>query len=180
MPTPARQAVQSARRVLICDQLAPEALEVFAQHGIEAGSAVGLPEERLLEAAAGAAALVVRSGTRVNRRLIEAAPQLEVIGRAGVGVDNVDLDAATEHGVVVMNAPGGNTTTTAELAIALLCALARHVPRADRAVRELADEGVVAIIGPLLRGECEAAAAAAEDRGVPLLALTARPEISAR
>jgi D-3-phosphoglycerate dehydrogenase len=81
-------------------------------------------------------ALVVRSATRVTRRVIEAADELAVIGRAGVGVDNVDADAATERGVVVMNTPDGNTTTTAELTIALLCALARHVARGDREVRK--------------------------------------------
>jgi D-3-phosphoglycerate dehydrogenase len=125
----------SSPHVLICDELSPEALEVFAQSGIAAEQAVGLPEERLRGRAEHATALVVRSATKVTRRLMEAAPRLEVIGRAGVGVDNVDLDAATERGVVVMNAPTGNTTTTAELAIALLCALARHIPRADRTVR---------------------------------------------
>src|SRR5687768_4126172 len=121
--------------VLICDELAPEALEVFAQNGVAAEQAVGLSEERLRGRAGDATALVVRSATRVTRKLIEAAPKLEVIGRAGVGVDNVDVDAATERGVVVMNAPSGNTTTTAELAIALLFSLARNVVRGDRAVR---------------------------------------------
>jgi D-3-phosphoglycerate dehydrogenase len=136
MPTaPSVDPSPAARRVLICDELAPEALEVFAQRGLEAERAVGLPEDELRARVKDAAALVVRSATKVTRRLIEAAPRLEVVGRAGVGVDNVDLDAATDHGVVVMNAPTGNTTTTAELAVALLCALARHIPRADRAVR---------------------------------------------
>jgi D-3-phosphoglycerate dehydrogenase len=125
----------AALRVLICDELAPEALEVFSQSGVAAEQAVGLPEAELCARAGDANALVVRSATRVTRKLIQAAPRLEVIGRAGVGVDNVDLEAATERGVVVMNAPTGNTTTTAELAIALLCALARHIPRADRTVR---------------------------------------------
>jgi phosphoglycerate dehydrogenase-like enzyme len=74
-------------------------------------------------------ALIVRSATKISARVIEAADVLEVIGRAGVGVDNVDCDAATARGVVVMNTPTGNSTTTAELAIALLTSLARHVPR---------------------------------------------------
>lgn len=125
----------SPREVLICDALAPEALEVFAEQGIQARVATGLDEAALCVAAKDVAALVVRSATRVTRAVIEAAENLEVVGRAGVGVDNVDLEAATQHGVVVMNAPTGNTNTTAELAIAHLCALARHLPAADRSVR---------------------------------------------
>ena len=77
-----------------------------------------------------ATALVVRSETKVTRKVIEAAKQLRVVGRAGVGVDNVDVEAATQHGIVVMNTPGGNTVTTAELSFALLLALARKVPQA--------------------------------------------------
>jgi D-3-phosphoglycerate dehydrogenase / 2-oxoglutarate reductase len=122
-------------RVLICDTLSPEALEVLAQYGVEAEVRTGLREDELVGAVGQAEALLVRSATKITRRVIEAAPRLRVVGRAGVGVDNVDLEAASERGVLVMNAPEGNTTTTAELAIALLCALARHVPRADRAVR---------------------------------------------
>ncbi len=131
--TPA--AAPPRREILVCDELAPEALEVFAQHGLEPRLCPRLSEAELIQAAPRASALIVRSATRITRAVIQAAPQLEVIARAGVGVDNIDLEAATEHGVVVMNAPAGNTTTTAELAIALLCALARHIPRADRSVR---------------------------------------------
>jgi D-3-phosphoglycerate dehydrogenase len=133
-PTPPDPAARRAR-VLICDDLAPEALEAFRARGFEVDLRLGSKEDALVQAAAGAAAIVVRSATRVTRRLIEAAPGLRVVGRAGVGVDNVDVDAATERGVVVINAPSGNTTTTAELALALLAALARNVVRGDRAVR---------------------------------------------
>jgi D-3-phosphoglycerate dehydrogenase len=125
----------AAGRIIVCDDLSSEALEVFAGNGYEPEVRTGMSEDELVEAARDAHALVVRSATKITRRVIEAAPQLRVIGRAGVGVDNVDLSAATERGVVVMNAPTGNTTTTAELAIALLCALARNVSRADRSVR---------------------------------------------
>jgi D-3-phosphoglycerate dehydrogenase len=97
---------------------------------------LGQSEAELVARVGDVEALVVRSATKITRRVIEAAPKLRVIGRAGVGVDNVDSDAATERGVVVMNTPTGNTTTTAELAVALLCALARHVPRADRGMRK--------------------------------------------
>src|SRR5436190_8610491 len=75
-------------------------------------------------------AMVVRSETKVTRKVIEAAPKLRVVGRAGVGVDNVDIEAATQHGTVVMNTPGGNTVTTAELSFTMLLALARKVPQA--------------------------------------------------
>ena len=74
--------------------------------------------------------MVVRSETKVTRKVIEAAPQLRVVGRAGVGVDNVDVEAATQRGVVVMNTPGGNTVSTAELSFAMILSLARKVPQA--------------------------------------------------
>ncbi|MCY3001087.1 MAG: phosphoglycerate dehydrogenase [Planctomycetota bacterium] len=127
-------AVRS-EKILVCDELSPEALEVFHSHGFAAEIAVGLKGAELLAKVADAHALVVRSATKVTAEVIEAAPRLAVVGRAGVGVDNVDVDAATARGVVVMNAPAGNTTTTAELAVSLMLALARNVARADRAVR---------------------------------------------
>ena len=122
-------------RILVCDELHPVALEVFREQGFEPELCVGLSEDQLVERVPGAAALVVRSATRVTRRVLEAAGDLAVVGRAGVGVDNVDVETASIRGVVVMNTPTGNTTTTAELAVALLLALARHIPRADRSVR---------------------------------------------
>lgn len=131
-------AAQRARRpenILICDDLSGEALDELRKHGFEPQVRLGLKEAELCEAVRDVHALLVRSATKVTRKVIESAPRLAVVGRAGVGVDNVDVDAATERGVVVMNAPAGNTTTTAELAIALLTALARNVTRGDRAVR---------------------------------------------
>jgi D-3-phosphoglycerate dehydrogenase len=122
-------------RVLILDELSPAALDVFARRGLVPEVKTGLRDERLLEAVRDAEALVVRSATKITHAVIEAAPRLRVVGRAGIGVDNVDLETATERGVVVMNTPMGNATTTAELAIALVFALARHIPRADRLVR---------------------------------------------
>ncbi|MCC7015101.1 MAG: phosphoglycerate dehydrogenase [Planctomycetes bacterium] len=130
-----RAPLPRRERILICDELSSEALDVFAAHGFEPQVCTGMKEEQLLELVRDAHALVVRSATKVTRKLIAAAPALRVVGRAGVGVDNVDVDAATAQGVVVMNAPAGNTTTTAELAIALMLALARNVARGDRAVR---------------------------------------------
>ncbi len=132
--TTSNQDDRSAR-ILICDALSPAALEVFEKRGFKPEVETGMNEARLLERVADVDALIVRSATKITRAVIEHAPKLRVIGRAGVGVDNVDCDAATERGVVVMNTPTGNTTTTGELAIALLCSLARHIPRADRSTR---------------------------------------------
>lgn len=129
MPSP------SQTRILICDDIDPRALEILRARGFEPEVRTGMDEEALLGTLDGVHALVVRSATRITRRVIEAADALQVVGRAGVGVDNVDCDAATARGIVVMNTPTGNSTTTAELAIALLCSIARHIPRADRVTR---------------------------------------------
>jgi D-3-phosphoglycerate dehydrogenase len=120
------------KRILIADELDPAAMEILSEHGFTPTVATGLGENELCKAIAGVHALIVRSATKVTRRVLEAADVLEVVGRAGVGVDNVDTAAATERGVIVMNTPEGNTVTTAELAVALLVSLARHVPLADR------------------------------------------------
>lgn len=122
-------------RVVICDDLSPLAVDVFREYGIEPEVRLGMDEDACVAAVRGADALVVRSATKITRRVFEAADKLRVVGRAGVGVDNVDCLAATERGVVVMNTPTGNTTTTAELAVALMLSLARNIPRADREVR---------------------------------------------
>ena len=123
------------RRILICDDLHEVAVATLREQGFEPEVRPGMSEDELVEVVAGTHALIVRSATKVTRRVIEAADVLELVGRAGVGVDNVDTSAATERGIVVMNTPTGNTTTTGELAIALLCSLSRNVPRADRVVR---------------------------------------------
>jgi len=125
----------AAARILISDELDPAAIEIFRRWGYEPVVRTGLPPAELCALIGEFEALVVRSATKVTRPVLEAARSLRVIGRAGIGVDNVDLEAATERGIVVMNTPRGNATTTAELAIALLLALARHIPRADRLVR---------------------------------------------
>lgn len=95
-----------------------------------------LSEAELLPLVADAVALLVRSETKVTRQVLEAAPKLRVVGRAGVGVDNVDVEAATQRGVVVMNTPGGNTITTAELSFAMILALARKIPQAHHTMVE--------------------------------------------
>jgi len=128
-------ALERSPRVLVSDPLDEIALEHLRERGIEVEVSTGLSPEALGEALAQVDALLVRSGTKVTRALLEGAERLRVVGRAGIGVDNVDCEAATEHGIVVMNTPTGNATTTAEHALALLFSLARHIPRADARVR---------------------------------------------
>ncbi len=123
-------------RVLVSDSLAPQGLEILANaRGIEVEYAPDLSPAALLEKIREADGLVIRSGTKVTREVFEAATKLRVVGRAGIGVDNVDLPAATERGVVVVNTPSGNNVTTAEHAVALLVALARHIPQATASMK---------------------------------------------
>ena len=119
-------------KIIVCDPISPKGIALLQQRP-EFEVVVlpkRLPELELLPLVADAVALLVRSETKVTRKVIEAAPKLRVVGRAGVGVDNVDVEAATQHGIVVMNTPGGNTVTTAELSFAMLLSLARKVPQA--------------------------------------------------
>ncbi|HSD34530.1 MAG TPA: phosphoglycerate dehydrogenase, partial [Alphaproteobacteria bacterium] len=118
-------------KVLIADGLSPSAMEVFRERGIEAEARPGLPPAELAAVIGDYDGLAVRSATKVTRALLEAAPRLKVVGRAGIGVDNIDVAAATQRGVVVMNAPHGNAVTTAEHAIAMMLALARNIPQAS-------------------------------------------------
>jgi D-3-phosphoglycerate dehydrogenase len=123
-------------KVLVSDSLAPQGLEILEHaRGLEVDYAPGLAPAELLERIRDAEGLVIRSGTKVTREVIERAEKLRVIGRAGIGVDNVDVGAATERGVVVVNTPSGNNVTTAEHAIALLVALARHIPQASASMK---------------------------------------------
>jgi D-3-phosphoglycerate dehydrogenase len=122
-------------KVLIADKMSSQAAEVFRQRGIEVEIASGLSAEELIEKIGAYDGLAVRSATKVTEAAIVAGSNLKVVGRAGIGVDNIDVEAATRHGIVVMNAPSGNAVTTAEHAIALLCALAREIPAADRSTR---------------------------------------------
>ncbi|MFT4539317.1 MAG: D-3-phosphoglycerate dehydrogenase [Planctomycetota bacterium] len=140
-------------RILICDELHSSAVDVFESHGFTPEIRTGMTEAELIAAVPGVNALVIRSATKVTRAVIEAADSLQVVGRAGVGVDNVDTDAASERGVVVMNTPTGNTTTTAELAIALITSLARHLPRADRTTRS-GSWSKKGLMGTELTGKC--------------------------
>ncbi len=119
-------------KILVCDPVSPKGISLLQQRP-EFEVVVlpkRLPEPELLPAVKDVVAMVVRSETKVTRAVLEAAPKLRVVGRAGVGVDHVDVDAATQRGVVVMNTPGGNTVSTAELSFAMLLSLARKVPQA--------------------------------------------------
>ena len=119
-------------KILVCDPISPRGIALLQQR--PEFQVVVLPkrlsEAELLPLVADAVALVVRSETKVTRKVIEAAPLLRVVGRAGVGIDNVDVEAATQRGVVVMNTPGGNTISTAELSFTMILGLARKVPQA--------------------------------------------------
>src|SRR3974390_64771 len=120
-------------KMLVCDPISPRGIALLQQR--PEFEVVVLPkrltEAELIPVVKDVVAMVVRSETKVTSKVIEAAPQLRVVGRAGVGVDNVDVEAATQHGVVVMNTPGGNTISTAELSFAMLLSLARKVPQAS-------------------------------------------------
>ena len=122
-------------RVLIADELSARATEIFAARGIAADTATGLSPEGLAARIGGYDGLAVRSATRVTGAAIAAANGLKVIGRAGIGVDNIDIGAATARGIVVMNTPFGNSVTTAEHTVAMMMALARRIPQADRSTR---------------------------------------------
>ena len=123
-------------KVLVSDTLAPEGLEILERApGLTVVCEPGLKGDELLAAVADIDGLVIRSGTQVTAEVIAAAEKLKVIGRAGIGVDNVDVSAATARGIAVMNTPSGNNITTAEHAIALLIALARHIPQATASMK---------------------------------------------
>src|SRR6201997_3556195 len=117
--------------VLISDKLSPAAVEIFRRRGVEVDLKPGLSPADLRSIIAPYDGLAVRSATKVSKELLDAATNLKVVGRAGIGVDNVDIRSATARGIVVMNTPHGNTITTAEHAIAMMFALARQIPEAS-------------------------------------------------
>jgi len=123
-------------KIVVADDLPPSALDVLRAEGWNVDARPGRAPEQLATDVADAEAIVVRSATKVTAPLIHAAPRLRVIARAGTGVDNVDVPAASTRGIVVMNAPGANSISVAELAVALMLALARHVPAADAAMKQ--------------------------------------------
>ncbi|HEY4125752.1 MAG TPA: phosphoglycerate dehydrogenase [Rhizomicrobium sp.] len=118
-------------KVLIADKLSPAAVAIFKERGVEADVKTGLSKEELLKIVDQYDGMAIRSATKVTADVIKAAKTLKVVGRAGIGVDNVDIPAATAAGVIVMNTPFGNSITTAEHAIAMMMALARDLPAAN-------------------------------------------------
>ena len=124
-------------RVLISDALSPAAVAIFEDRGVkvEFQPGLGKDKEKLAETINGFDGLAIRSATKVTAKILERAKSLKVIGRAGIGVDNVDIPAATARGIIVMNTPFGNSITTAEHAITLMLSLARQIPEADASTR---------------------------------------------
>jgi D-3-phosphoglycerate dehydrogenase len=124
-------------KVLISDALSPAAVQIFKDRGIDVDfqPALGKDKEKLAAIIGGYDGLAIRSATKVSAKILEHARNLKVIGRAGIGVDNVDIPAATARGIIVMNTPFGNSITTAEHAISLMLALARQIPEADASTR---------------------------------------------
>ena len=118
-------------KVLIADKLSPAAVAIFKERGVEADVKTGLTKEELLKIVDQYDGIAIRSATKITADVIKAAKNLKVVGRAGIGVDNVDIPAATAAGVIVMNTPFGNSITTAEHAISLMLALARELPAAN-------------------------------------------------
>ncbi|WP_184722421.1 phosphoglycerate dehydrogenase [Caulobacter sp.] len=121
----------TAPRVLIADKLSPAAVDIFKNRGVDFDIKVGLSKDELIAVIGDYDGVAIRSGAKLDKDVIAAAHKLRVIARAGIGVDNVDIPAATAKGIVVMNTPFGNSITTAEHAIAMMFALARQIPAAD-------------------------------------------------
>ena len=122
-------------RVFIADNLAPKAKELLENKGFDVLYKPGLDEDGLVENIPGCHAVLVRSGVRITKKVLDAADQLKVIGRAGTGVDNIDVAYATTKGVQVLNVPGGNSVTAAEHTIGLIFAMMRNIPQADASMR---------------------------------------------
>src|SRR3954469_6474360 len=118
-------------KVLIADKLSPAAVAIFKERGVDADVKTGLSKEELIKIVDQYDGIAIRSATKLTADVLKAAKNLKVVGRAGIGVDNVDIPAATAAGVIVMNTPFGNSITTAEHAISLMLALARELPAAN-------------------------------------------------
>ena len=133
--TTSKTAATKTLVVLVADKMDPDGVEILEQAGLEARVQTGLSPEELVQAAQDVDGILVRSASKVTQEVIEAAPKLKAVGRAGIGVDNIDIPAASRHGVLVMNTPLANATTTAELAVAHMFGLARHLPAADASMK---------------------------------------------
>ena len=124
-------------KVLICDPISERGIEILEKEpGIQVDVKLKQTEEQIIAIAGEYQAMVVRSETKITKGILDAAKQLRVIGRAGVGVDNIDVPEATKKGVIVINAPDGNTISACEHTMAMILSLARHIPQADQSLRE--------------------------------------------
>jgi len=125
------------KKILVSDSLSQEGVEILSNYpDFQVVVKTTMPKEELLECIGEYDALIVRSATKVTKEVLQKGKNLKVVGRAGVGVDNVDVDEATRLGIIVMNTPEGNTTATAELTIGMILALARHIAQADKSTKE--------------------------------------------
>jgi len=122
-------------KVLISDNLAPIGAQILKDAGLEVDIITGLAPEELKKIIPEYDGLVIRSATKVTAEIIEAADNLKVVGRAGIGLDNVDIPVASKRGIIVMNAPDGNATTAAEHAIAMMMSLSRNIPQATASMK---------------------------------------------
>ncbi|MEE2661588.1 MAG: phosphoglycerate dehydrogenase [Pseudomonadota bacterium] len=127
--------IQKIPKVLISDRLSSNAVDVFRERGIEVDIMIDMTSDELIEKIPNYDGLAVRSATKVNAEVLNAATNLKVVGRAGIGVDNIDVEGASTQGIVVMNAPFGNSITTAEHAIAMMFSLARQIPIANQSTQ---------------------------------------------
>ncbi len=132
IPIPAEFQNSGGVRVLIADDLSPMAVKIFEQAGVQVDVKVGLSPKQLMDSIGDYDGLAIRSSTKVTAEVLDKARRLRVVGRAGIGVDNVDIAHASKNGVIVMNTPFGNSITTAEHAIAMMFALARSIPQANQ------------------------------------------------
>ncbi len=123
-------------KILIADSVDKQCIDILKKEGFEVVDRSGSSAENIIKEIATADGLIVRSQTKVTPQMLEAAPMLKVVGRAGAGVDNIDVPAATRRGVLVMNTPGGNTISTAEHTMSLMLSLARNIPQANQSLRE--------------------------------------------
>ena len=123
-------------KVLISDKLSEAAVQIFKDHKIDTAYMPGIKKEELLNIIDQYDGLAIRSATKVTEEIFNKATNLKIVGRAGIGTDNIDKIAATKNGIIVMNTPYGNAVTTAEHAIALMMSLVRMIPRADKSTRE--------------------------------------------
>ena len=124
------------KKILIADKMSIQAEKVFTANGIKYDKKIGLSEKEICQIVNEYDGIIVRSATKITKNIMDAGKKLKVLGRAGIGVDNIDIEAATRNGIVVMNTPFGNSITTAEHTISLMMSLARNIPQASKSTKE--------------------------------------------